>query len=392
MGDHQSLLSTKTSLESSTRKTMRSDVFWGILQEKNVRFNHQGVDGQTLVVCMDPKGQRRGGLLTHNISPWPNDAAVCSLSRVLERGSIPQKYYLSARACAGILRRAEKRGKKLPALLHQALTHIAQGSEASEQTVETTGGGLKISSFGIDGEQNATEEFPSTLRSHQSGGYEGARVLCISTGQAGAEIGIGIGTTLNCNHEAPIVAFNWNAQPDQGTPSLTCSQGAAVCQYGDVAGSLTARHDSSPCADRGMNVIAFAQNSRDDVRLIGGDGQIVGALAAEPGVKQQCYIAERSPVVAFKPGSSADARSIGAQEGIACTLESGGGGNNKQAVAYGLTVRRLMPVECELLQGMPRNHTAIPGAADGPRYKSIGNSKAVPCVTWLGQRISRSLS
>jgi site-specific DNA-cytosine methylase len=46
-----------------------------------------------------------------NISAWPNDASVCSLSSVLETGPIPQRYYLSARACAGILRRAEKRGK-----------------------------------------------------------------------------------------------------------------------------------------------------------------------------------------------------------------------------------------------------------------------------------------
>ena len=56
-----------------------------------------------------------------------------------------------------------------------------------------------------------------------------------------------------------------------------------------------------------------------------------------------------------------------------------------------ITVRRLMPVECELLQGMPRDHTAIPGAADGPRYKAIGNSKAVPVVRWIGRRMQREL-
>jgi hypothetical protein len=56
-----------------------------------------------------------------NISAWPNDAAVCSLSQVLEQGSIPSKYFLSARACAGILRRAEARGKTLPDELLSAL-------------------------------------------------------------------------------------------------------------------------------------------------------------------------------------------------------------------------------------------------------------------------------
>jgi hypothetical protein len=60
-----------------------------------------------------------------NISAWPNDAAVCSLSQVLEQGSIPSKYFLSAKACAGILRRAEARGKTLPDELHSALRSSA---------------------------------------------------------------------------------------------------------------------------------------------------------------------------------------------------------------------------------------------------------------------------
>lgn len=54
-------------------------------------------------------------------------------------------------------------------------------------------------------------------------------------------------------------------------------------------------------------------------------------------------------------------------------------------------VRRLTPVECERLQGFPDDWTAIPyrgkPAADGPRYKAIGNSMAVPVMRWLGERI-----
>lgn len=54
-------------------------------------------------------------------------------------------------------------------------------------------------------------------------------------------------------------------------------------------------------------------------------------------------------------------------------------------------VRRLMPVECERLQGFPDGHTAImwrgKPAADGPRYKALGNSWAVNCARWLGRRI-----
>ena len=63
--------------------------------------------------------------LTLSISEWPSDAVVCSLSDTLETGDLPQKFFLSEKACAGILRRAEKRGKKLPIALHQALASIA---------------------------------------------------------------------------------------------------------------------------------------------------------------------------------------------------------------------------------------------------------------------------
>ena len=97
--------------------------------------------------------------------------------------------------------------------------------------------------------------------------------------------------------------------------------------------------------------VAFVQNSRDEVRLMGGDGGIVGALAAQPGAKQQCYVAQVSS----------------------------------------MQVRRLTPRECERLQGFPDGWTDVPHrgkpAADGPRYKAIGNSWAVPCATWIGKRI-----
>jgi hypothetical protein len=48
-------------------------------------------------------------------------AVACSLSDILETGDVPQRFYLSATACRGILRRADKRGRELPAMLHAAL-------------------------------------------------------------------------------------------------------------------------------------------------------------------------------------------------------------------------------------------------------------------------------
>jgi hypothetical protein len=75
-----------------------------------------------------------GVFLTANMCEWTvslvpslKDAGVCSLSDILENsGNIPQKYYLSSRACLGILRRAASRGKDLPLMLKEALERQAQ--------------------------------------------------------------------------------------------------------------------------------------------------------------------------------------------------------------------------------------------------------------------------
>lgn len=68
--------------------------------------------------------------------------------------------------------------------------------------------------------------------------------------------------------------------------------------------------------------------------------------------------------------------------------QSGGG---HQAVMHGTAVRRLTPRECERLQGFPDDYTLInvrgKPAADGPRYKALGNSMAVPVMAWIGRRI-----
>ena len=123
--------------------------------------------------------------------------------------------------------------------------------------------------------------------------------------------------------------------------------------------------------------VAFAQNQRDEVRLM----EVAGALAAEPGAKQQTYLHQA------------------------------------------MQVRRLTPVECERLQGFPDGYTNIPWRTyqeaqrkgtsyetllaqrgmtlrgpsieecpDGPRYKALGNSWAVPVVRWIGRRISKAIS
>lgn len=82
-----------------------------------------------------------GGHSTLNTSESLKDAAECSLSDVLEMNA-PEKYSLSAKACRGILRRAEKRGKELPDMLREALMEVVlsdgAGDEADEDEDELT--------------------------------------------------------------------------------------------------------------------------------------------------------------------------------------------------------------------------------------------------------------
>jgi hypothetical protein len=65
-----------------------------------------------------------------------SDEGVCSLSDILETGDVPQRYFLSAKACMGILRRAEKRGKELPPQLARALQVVADSEPISTATAD----------------------------------------------------------------------------------------------------------------------------------------------------------------------------------------------------------------------------------------------------------------
>jgi hypothetical protein len=76
--------------------------------------------------------------LTLNTSEFHNDVAESSLLDVLETGEVPRRFFLSEKACAGILRRAEVRGKTLPPLLRLALEATVKESAQSEQLVETS--------------------------------------------------------------------------------------------------------------------------------------------------------------------------------------------------------------------------------------------------------------
>lgn len=96
-------------------------------------------------------------------------------------------------------------------------------------------------------------------------------------------------------------------------------------------------------------------------------------------------------------GSTVEVRNDGTANAL-LTPNGGRAGMDVGAIGWGMQVRRLTPIECERLQGFPDNHTLIgwrgkdaDECPDGPRYKAIGNSMAVPVMRWIGERIAAAL-
>lgn len=190
---------------------------------------------------------------------------------------------------------------------------------------------------------------------------------------------------------------------------LVFNPNAGITEKG---GGFALSEDVTPTLKIDHNpAVAFASNQRDEVREL----EVAGALAAQPGIKQQTYIcradgqANAMTSVDMAPTLTSHAKkdppliypaedSIGEdaliQRDMSATLST----HNTQTLITGgrekrsLTVRRLTPRECERLQGFPDDYTDIPyrnkeHAPDGPRYKALGNSMAVPVMRWIGERI-----
>lgn len=230
--------------------------------------------------------------------------------------------------------------------------------------------------------------------------------------------GRGVERTGETRGQDPVVAVCLNAKGGAGRMDAESETFIAHTLRGegfDASEDGTGR--GTPLAP-----VAFAQNSRNEVRLEGGDGQRCGALSTGGGKPGQGV----PMIIAFHPTqdpiSSADGSThalgcgaTGGQASVAVALRGrdGGataevgddcafslrastGGGDKPHVMVGMAVRRLTPRECERLQGFPDDYTRIPWRGkpaelcpDGPRYKALGNSMAVPVMRWIGERIKQ---
>jgi DNA (cytosine-5)-methyltransferase 1 len=179
-----------------------------------------------------------------------------------------------------------------------------------------------------------------------------------------------------------------NPQPDGPSPSLAkgahppavaflhCNKGRPAGRQSSHTEMVTVETDTVPTlATDGhqTSAITFDWQSGGDSRWL------------EP--KETAHLQrEQVPAVAYQESQS------GFRTGESHpTLDSNNGSRRHHGVMSGMQVRRLTPRECERLQGFPDDYTLIPyrgkSAKDGPRYKALGNSFAVPVVRWIGQRI-----
>jgi DNA (cytosine-5)-methyltransferase 1 len=147
------------------------------------------------------------------------------------------------------------------------------------------------------------------------------------------------------------------------------------------------------------------------VAFKGGQGSKAGGLGIEedksPTLGSADSGSNRTPVIASIRTAQTSANGHGVAEDVSHTIDGaqgqavvaptlrampgqGPGRMADDAAVMGM-VRRLTPRECERLQGFPDDYTLIPGKAkgqpDGPRYKALGNSMAVPVIRWIGERI-----
>ena len=99
------------------------------------RPSHQR-GGALKAAPLAPKQWSNGQLSMRSGSEWRKGAVACSLSQTLETGNVGPQYYLSPKACAGILRRAEKRGKVLPEALARALRAVADSAQTSSAVAD----------------------------------------------------------------------------------------------------------------------------------------------------------------------------------------------------------------------------------------------------------------
>ena len=310
-----------------------------------------------------------------NTSECPKGAVESSLSQIL-LDTVPSRYYLSRRACLGILRRAKERGKPLPPQLEQALKLQAGTADdgalmaAANRQKQTFVAAFSANAGSRAGSTGYQEEVSPTLKGSQSGGMMPA-VLCLNDQGGGVlDCSEEISGTLRAQEHGhqPAVLFECHGidgryrGPLPVAPTLSARAGTgggnlplALQEVSDHQ-ALYARHRSDRFQRSEVGSTESARQDKDATDLV-------------------CRTAYQETVGAL---TSSDRKGPNSQYV----------GQDKLVVDGPQLIRRLVPQECELLQGFPPGWTDLPGASDSARYKALGNSVPVPCVEYLMQGIA----
>lgn len=376
--EHSAATKDKTSRQSSKRSSASQSRKPPILK----CLKKAGTPGVATTMKWEDDGAWLGECMTRNTGESPNVAVVSRLSQILEE-TPQEKYSLSAKACQGILRRAERRGKDLPETLKAVLLMQSESGGGCD------GGGKgalvqedKSGTLGTSNDQTifqncltqwdcqskrifGTEGASPTLQGGVGGGVNNPAIFCMGTQQGGAEV--------RSDDRAPTLTaaagMSGNNQPNNRStvgPDKPCS---ALHTFGEVP------------------AVCYQMQGFGDYR----EGDVASNC------KQRDYKDSTDLVV-----SSVDCRNFtegGEINGTLQAKESGGQSLNLQnTVRTGMIVRRLTPMECERLQGFPDHWTDIGEwrdskgklrkPSDSPRYKALGNSIALPFWDFLAKRIS----
>ena len=418
--------------------------------------------GNILGPCWEYDPVWLGSLGTLNTSECPKDVVESSLWQIL-LDTVPSRYWLSRKACRGMLRRADCRGKLLPELLEIALAmqgglippgpipdelkayHFNQRNEGIDlgdvagallatqnlqmQTFVTTPGASPDSlKEGIAFSANQRDEVrdlhgvAGALQA-QPGMKQQTFVASFSAG-AGASAGsIAYNETVSPTLKG---SASGNCMPsvlcinDQGGKIMECSEDVTgtlraqehghqplvlrpkhpmVYENHGIDGRYTGPHDVAPTMSarygtggnnvplvQAEEVICITGNAIDRQPQNGGNGigwqrDIAYTLTAT----DRRSVFSRQRVDQFKEddvASTESARQYKDTTDIVCQPVS------EWSDASCHLLRRLVPLECERLQGYPDGWTDAPGASDSARYKALGNSVAIPCVEYLMERVA----
>ena len=477
-GDIQGSLSGKTSpVRSLLTKAWTLRPCWKRSQKP--KFQYLKIkSGQTPEWLNVLSVKLHGGSWMLNFSESPNVAVESFLRQILEPAEdVPDKFFLSDKACKGILRRAKRRKKELPFQLRRALIiqarecgwkkrerlrmmdKVRRERKAVDEGANSDGHVLRLNDQG-GGVMSTDVEKCGTLRAEMHGNVP--IVMGFSTGASAADnapvleekvpcmrtttrLGVVMydnhpqdSRVTECKDVAPTVSAKYGTGGNNVPLVMACGFKAGQSKAGGLgyeeekAPTLSAAMSgleptvvtyciSSNTIDRqaknggnGLGVhkeIAYTLDTARPHVVCIGNGQVdqlkmshkVGALNCMH--DQQCvFIPEIAHTLrgrqqlAFRDDTdnivcqAVDCRNLRETDTVGtlqCKENGGWSLNYQNPVRYGQTVRRLTPLECERLQGLPDGWTLINdrSCSDSARYKALGNGMAQPCPDFVIKRL-----